>query len=35
MDALIPLVIVLVIVCFSIKRFKPVIWNKIVSRFKK
>jgi len=35
MDILIPVVIITVVVVFSIRKFKPVLWNKIVSKFKK
>jgi len=35
MDILIPLIIVAVVLAWSVKRFKPELWNKIVSKFKK
>jgi hypothetical protein len=35
MDILIPLVIITTIVLFSIKKFKPQVWKKIVAKFKK
>jgi len=35
MDILIPVAIITVVVVFSIRKFKPVLWNKIVSKFKK
>jgi hypothetical protein len=35
MDILIPLVIISVVVLFSIKKFKPQVWKKIVAKFKK
>ena len=35
MDILIPLIIVAVVLAWSVKRFKPELWNKAVSKFKK
>jgi hypothetical protein len=35
MDILVPLVIISVVVLFSIKKFKPQVWKKIVAKFKK
>ena len=35
MDILIPLAIITTIVLFSIKKFKPQVWKKIVTKFKK
>jgi hypothetical protein len=35
MDILIPLAIISAVVLFSIKRFKPLVWKKIVAKFKK
>tara|TARA_R110000824_G_scaffold170991_2_gene348485 strand:+ start:517 stop:624 length:108 start_codon:yes stop_codon:yes gene_type:complete len=35
MDALIPLGIIAIVVLFSVKRFKPELWKKAVSKFKK
>jgi len=35
MEVLIPLAIVVVVIAWSVKRFKPELWNKIVSKFKK
>jgi len=35
MDILIPLIIVTVVLAWSVKRFKPELWSKIVSKFKK
>jgi len=35
MDILIPLVIILTILGFSVKKFKPLWWSKITSFFKK
>tara|TARA_B100001063_G_C16499115_1_gene421182 strand:+ start:478 stop:585 length:108 start_codon:yes stop_codon:yes gene_type:complete len=35
MDVLIPLAIMVLIVALSIKKFKPELWEKAVSRFKK
>ena len=35
MDILIPIIIITVIILFSIKRFKPVLWLEIKSKFKK
>ena len=35
MDILIPLVIVVVVLAWSVKRFKPELWEKITSKLKK
>jgi hypothetical protein len=35
MDILIPLAIVVVVLAWSVKRFKPEIWNKVTSKFKR
>jgi len=35
MDILIPLVIIAVVLAFSVRRFKPELWKKAVSKFKK
>ena len=35
MDVLIPLIIVVVVSAWSVKRFKPELWEKAVSKFKK
>jgi len=35
MDILIPLIIVAVVLAWSVKRFKPELWEKAVSKFKK
>ena len=35
MDVLIPLAILAVVVAFSVRRFKPELWKKAVSKFKK
>jgi hypothetical protein len=35
MDVLVPLIIVTIITLFSIKKFKPELWSKITSKFKK
>jgi hypothetical protein len=35
MDVLIPLGIIAIVVLFSVKRFKPELWKKAVSKFKK
>jgi regulatory protein YycH of two-component signal transduction system YycFG len=35
MDILIPLVIIVVVLAWSVKRFKPEFWNKITAKFKK
>ena len=35
MDILVPLVIISLVVLFSIKKFKPQVWKKIVVKFKK
>ena len=35
MDILIPLAIITTIVLFSIRKFKPQVWKKIVTKFKK
>jgi len=35
MDILISLIIITTVVLFSIKKFKPQVWKKIVTKFKK
>jgi len=35
MDILIPLIIVAVVLAWSVKKFKPELWNKITAKFKK
>jgi hypothetical protein len=35
MDVLIPLVIMAIVVLLSVKRFKPELWEKAVSKFKR
>jgi hypothetical protein len=35
MDILIPLAIAVVIIAWSVKKFKPELWNKITAKFKK
>jgi len=35
MDILIPLAIIAVIIAWSVKKFKPELWNKITAKFKK
>jgi len=35
MDILIPLVIVTLVLAWSVKKFKPELWNKVTSKFKK
>jgi hypothetical protein len=35
MDILIPLAIVVVVLAWSVKRFKPELWNKVTSKFKR
>jgi len=35
MEVLIPLAVVAVVIAWSIKRFNPELWSKIVSKFKK
>jgi len=35
MDILIPLIIVTVVLAWSVKRFKPELWEKAVSKFKR
>ena len=35
MDVLIPLIIVAVVLAWSVKRFKPELWTKVTSKFKK
>ena len=34
MDILIPLIIVTAVLAWSVKRFKPELWNKVTSKFK-
>jgi len=35
MEVLIPLAVVAVVIGWSVKRFKPELWNKVTSKFKK
>ena len=35
MEVLIPLAVVAVVIAWSVKRFKPELWEKAVSKFKK
>jgi hypothetical protein len=35
MEVLIPLTVVAVVIAWSVKRFKPELWEKAVSKFKK
>jgi len=35
MEILIPLAVLAVVIVWSVKKFKPELWNKIVSKFKK
>jgi hypothetical protein len=35
MEVLIPLGILAVVVALSVRRFKPELWNKVTSKFKK
>jgi hypothetical protein len=35
MDILIPLIIVAAVLAWSVKRFKPELWTKVTSKFKK
>jgi hypothetical protein len=35
MDILIPLAVVAVVIGWSVKRFKPELWNKVISKFNK
>jgi len=35
MDILIPLAIMTIVILFSIKKFKPELWKKTMSKFKK
>ena len=35
MDVLIPLGIITIIILFSIKRFKPQMWQQLIAKFKK
>jgi hypothetical protein len=35
MEVLIPLAVVAVVIGWSVKRFKPELWEKAISRFKK
>jgi len=35
MDALVPLGIILFIAVYAVKKFKPELWKKAISRFKK
>ena len=35
MEVLIPLVVIAVVIGWSVKRFKPELWEKAVSKFKR
>tara|TARA_R110002020_G_scaffold369638_3_gene581492 strand:+ start:273 stop:380 length:108 start_codon:yes stop_codon:yes gene_type:complete len=35
MDVFIPLIIVAVVLAWSVKKYKPELWNKITSKLKK
>ena len=35
MDILIPLAIIIVVLAWSVKKFKPELWNKVTSKLKK
>jgi hypothetical protein len=35
MEVLIPLTVIVVVIGWSVKRFKPELWEKAVSKFKK
>jgi hypothetical protein len=35
MEVLIPLAVVAIVIAWSIERFKPKLWDKIVSKFKR
>jgi len=35
MEVLIPLAVVAVVIAWSVKRFKPELWEKTVSKFKR
>jgi len=35
MEVLIPLTVVAVVLAWSVKKFKPELWNKVTSKFKK
>jgi len=35
MEVLIPLAVVAVVIGWSVKRFKPELWDQVVSKFKK
>jgi len=35
MEVLIPLAIVAVVIAWSVKKFKPELWEKTISKFKK
>ena len=35
MDILIPLAIIVVVLAGSVKKFKPELWDQVVSKFKK
>jgi hypothetical protein len=35
MDILIPLVIIAVVFGWSVRKFKPELWKKVISKFKK
>ena len=35
MEVLIPLAVIVVVIAWSIERFKPELWKKIVTKFKR
>jgi hypothetical protein len=35
MEILIPLAFIIIIAAYSVKKFKPQVWKKIVAKFKK
>jgi len=35
MEVLIPLIVLTVVIAWSVNRFKPELWNKVKSKFKK
>ena len=35
MEVLIPLAVIAVVIAWSVKKFKPELWNKIVTKFKR
>ena len=35
MDILVPLAVIVVVLVWSVKKFKPELWNKVTAKFKK